>query len=531
MIRSQALSGGKGAVSPAKLRPARSSTVVSAIPPLPPLADVTTITCTTTKGIVTCMDELGEAVRGSKLKELQSILKPIADAPTLADAKQAAAKDVSVKAPEGPKTIEAKPVSDTPAAPKEAEAKAKPAVASAPKPEVKAVAVSDTKPAAPPAAKPAVSDASIPEAKPAADKKPAAEAKPAVVSVSDTKPAEAKPAVVSDTQPAEAKPAVVSDSKPAEPKASVVTESKPAPQAPPVAQTISGDAKPPAPKEPKPTPPVESAKPPAPTQAASSGTPAPQATPSSPDAAGPPSNSKTEAASTSVSNTVTPPPVSTLALKSPNSSGPVTLASPDLGPRSSGNELRPRTVARGNDESVSFSTGTSRAASGNSTLGLDAPVSGPSTPLRPTTVSGRFPGNVDPADFLPTEEYEGIVTNVTPLKTAAMTTATKAKTINVMNEKGLIPGNLPPELGDILQLVNAVNTTPVKNLDLRVYPGNVPPDAASAGTPTVLEFAPGNSVAKGKDVQAVQMQLMPGNVTPGLEDMLDFFGIGPGAGA
>lgn len=98
-----------------------------------------------------------------------------------------------------------------------------------------------------------------------------------------------------------------------------------------------------------------------------------------------------------------------------------------------------------------------------------------------------------------------------------------------MNDKGLIPGNLPPELGDILQLVNAVNSSPVKNLDLRVYPGNVPPDGAS--TPTVLEFSPGNSEDSGKEVQAVQMQLTPGNVTPELEDMLDFFGIGPGAGA
>ncbi|NJR43414.1 MAG: hypothetical protein HC767_12890 [Akkermansiaceae bacterium] len=190
----------------------------------------------------------------------------------------------------------------------------------------------------------------------------------------------------------------------------------------------------------------------------------------------------------------------------------------------------PRSVARGNDDAVSFSTGTVRAGtSGNSTLGLDAPVSSASTPLRPTTLAGRFPGNVDPADFLPTDEFDGVITNIAPLKSAALTGATKAKTINVLNDKGLIPGNLPPELGDILQLVNAVNTTPVKNLDLRVYPGNVPPDGSS--TPTVLEFTPGNSAGKGKDVQAVQMQLMPGNVPPGLEDMLDFFGIGPGAGA
>ena len=140
-------------------------------------------------------------------------------------------------------------------------------------------------------------------------------------------------------------------------------------------------------------------------------------------------------------------------------------------------------------------------------------------------LAGRFPGNVDPADFLP-DDFDGIVTSVTPLKTAAMTGAPKAQTINVMNAKGLIPGNLPPELGDILQLVNAVNTTPVKNLDLRVYPGNVPYDSAS-GSATVLEFTPGNSAGKGKVVQAVQMQLTPGNVTPEVGDMLEFFGIGP----
>lgn len=517
MIRSQVVSG-KGAASPAKLR-SRTRTVACAMPVLPPLADVATITCTTTKGIVTCTDESGESVKGGRLKELQSILKPIADAPTLSDAKQAAAKDVSVKAPEAPKPVEAKPVSDTPAPPKEPEAKAK-----------------------------VVTAESNPEAKPAVAE-PKADAKPTVASVSsDAKPAEAKPAVVADPK-AEMKPAVVADKKPeapvakpavsdastpeaklaaeakpaAEHKGAVITEAKPAPQAPPVAQNVSGDGKPPASTPPKPSAPAEAPKPPAPTQASGSGTPAPQATPSSPDAAGPPANSKpAEAATTNVSSTTTPPPSSTLALQNPSKNpGPVTLATPDLA-SSRSNEMRPRSVARGNEDSVSFSTGTAAVSSGNASLGLDAPVSA-------KALTGRFPGNVDPADFLP-DDFEGIVTSVTPLKTAAMAGAPKAQTINVMNSKGLIPGNLPPELGDILQLVNTVNTTPVKNLDLRVYPGNVPYDSAS-GPATVLEFSPGNSAGKGKDVQAVQMELKPGNVTPELSDMLDFFGIGPGAGA
>lgn len=159
---------------------------MSAIPPLPALAEIATITCTTTNGKVSCVDASGEPVLGSRLKDLQSILKPIADAPTLADAKQVAAKDVSVKAPEALKTVEAKPVSDTPAPPKEA----KLAAASTPTPETKSAVVADTKPAAL-VAKPALSDATIPEA---------------------------KPAVVAEPKPA------------AEPKASVVTESQPAPQ-------------------------------------------------------------------------------------------------------------------------------------------------------------------------------------------------------------------------------------------------------------------------------------------------------------
>lgn len=544
MMLPKVKSSSKVASAPALTRPARSLTVMSALPPLPPLADVTTITCTTTKGQVTCVDDIGEAVRGQKLKDLQKILKPIAEAPAVTDtAKPVPAVDKPAEAPKA----ESKSVSEVPAPAKESESKAKPAVAPDTKPEIKpAVAepksepkadakptvVADAKPAAPATPKPAVSDASTPDAKPAviSEAKPEVKAKPAVVADAAAKPAAPetpKPAVASPEKPTEAKPAVVSESKPAppEPKAAVVTESKPAPQAPPAPQTISGDAKPPAPAQDKPSAPADAVKPPAPTQASGSGSPAPQSTPSSPDAAVPPPSSKPEASTTNVSSNSAAPQASNLALKGGKSAGPV-LASPT--PLAGGNDVRPLSVARGNDDSVSFSTGTKAAASGgNSTLGLDAPVSSAATPLRPTTAAGRFPGNVDPADFLP-DDFNTVTTSVSPLKTAAMTSATKAKTINVMNEKGLIPGNLPPELGDILQLVNAVNTTPAKTLDLRVYPGNVPYES---NTPTVLEFSPGNSAGKGESVNSVKMALTPGNVTPGVEDMLDFFGIGPGKGA
>lgn len=545
---------------------------------------------------MTCVDDIGEAVRGQKLKDLQKILKPIAEAPAVTDAaKPVPAVDKPAEAPKP----ESKSVSEIPAPAKEPEAKARPAVAPETKPEIKpAVAelkseskadakptvVADAKPAAPAAPKPAVSDASTPDAKPAviSEAKPEAKAKPAVVADAAAKtaaPETPKPAVASPEKPAEAKPAVVSESKPTsapEPKAAVVTESKPAPQvcfllqngyygavckarccirpnvhpafihkhpsnlrkipkpsltvgcvlqASPAPQTVSGDAKPPAPAQDKPSAPADAVKPPAPTQASGSGSPAPQSTPSSPDAAVPPPSSKPEASTTNVSSNSAAPQASNLALKGGKSTGPV-LASPT--PLAGGNDVRPLSVARGNDDSVSFSTGTKASASGgNSTLGLDAPVSSAATPLRPTTAAGRFPGNVDPADFLP-DDFNTVTTSVSPLKTAAMTSATKAKTINVMNEKGLIPGNLPPELGDILQLVNAVNTTPAKTLDLRVYPGNVPYESS---TPTVLEFSPGNSVGKGESVNSVKMALTPGNVTPGVEDMLDFFGIGPSKGA
>jgi hypothetical protein len=234
---------------------------------------------------------------------------------------------------------------------------------------------------------------------------------------------------------------------------------------------------------------------------------------------------------TNVSNLSGSAAPSMLRNKTPQPQPPVTLATPDLAQRSK--EVRSMTVARGNDDSV-FSTGPSTPgnAPGNSALSFDAPIAAPLVAkAQPAAV--RFPGNVDPADYLPTEEFANVVTRVGSVEAKLANGGTaKPVTINVMNNRGLIPGNLPPELGDILQLVNAINAAPVKNLDLRVYPGNVPPDSASgAGTPTVLEFSPGNSADK-KDVKSVQMQLMPGNVPPELGDMLDFLGgIGPQVGA
>lgn len=48
-------------------------------------ADVPAFICTTQSGVVTCTDEAGSPVQGEQLKQLQALLKPIADAPALAD--------------------------------------------------------------------------------------------------------------------------------------------------------------------------------------------------------------------------------------------------------------------------------------------------------------------------------------------------------------------------------------------------------------------------------------------------------------
>ncbi|NJR43415.1 MAG: hypothetical protein HC767_12895 [Akkermansiaceae bacterium] len=188
----------KGAISPAKVRPARN-TIAAAVPPLPPLADVATITCTTTKGTVSCIDELGETVRGSRLKELQNILKPIAEAPTLADAKLATPKDISVKAPEVSKA-ESKPVSDT----LEPEAKVKPAVSTTPAPQAKPAVDSERKVEPTTEAKPAV----------VADKKP--EAPVAKLAVSDATKPELKTALATEAPKPAAEPKVFTESKPAQ---------------------------------------------------------------------------------------------------------------------------------------------------------------------------------------------------------------------------------------------------------------------------------------------------------------------------
>lgn len=48
-------------------------------------ADVPAFICTQQSGVVTCTDEAGSPVQGEQLRQLQALLKPIADAPALVD--------------------------------------------------------------------------------------------------------------------------------------------------------------------------------------------------------------------------------------------------------------------------------------------------------------------------------------------------------------------------------------------------------------------------------------------------------------
>ena len=66
--------------SPQAKPPTPRHSAVAAIP-----TDVPAFICTSQAGIVTCTDEAGSPVQGEQLKQLQALLKPIADAPALAE--------------------------------------------------------------------------------------------------------------------------------------------------------------------------------------------------------------------------------------------------------------------------------------------------------------------------------------------------------------------------------------------------------------------------------------------------------------
>lgn len=220
---------------------------------------------------------------------------------------------------------------------------------------------------------------------------------------------------------------------------------------------------------------------------------------------------------------------------------PVTLATPDLSAKSPGSDVRAYAVSsRGNEEAVNFSapapappapapsapaarTSNAGLIPGNSSAGVSPPA--PSAPAAKTVSrpSGSFPGNVDPADFLPEEDFGKAKVTVASAAAVDAKSGGEAKKLKIVNDKGLIPGNLQMELGEIVNLLQAVNDEPIKYLNYKIYPGNVPPDAPQ-GTPvsTVLEFSPGNAAPKGGDMKAVKMELPPGNIPPDLGDMLEF---------
>lgn len=227
-----------------------------------------------------------------------------------------------------------------------------------------------------------------------------------------------------------------------------------------------------------------------------------------------------------------------------NLNPPTTLATPDMSAKSPGSDVRAFAVSsRGNDESVSFSSpaptpavappaaaarpATAGLIPGNSTAAPSAPA--PAVAEQAKTVSrpsGSFPGNVDPADFLPEAEFGTPTVTVSSVSSAPAADAKatpKVKKLEIVNDKGLIPGNLQMELGEIVNMLQAVNEEPIKYLNYKIYPGNVPPDAPQ-GTPasTVLEVSPGNVAPKGVDMKAVKMELAPGNIPPDLGDMLEF---------
>lgn len=209
-----------------------------------------------------------------------------------------------------------------------------------------------------------------------------------------------------------------------------------------------------------------------------------------------------------------------------------------MSPQSPGSDVRAIAVSRGNDESASFSapapaptppaaapSGGASLIPGNSAAAASTPAPKVVDPKPVSRTAGNFPGNVDPADFLPVEEFGKATVTVASAKSPDSTpaAAAPAKRLEIVNDKGLIPGNLQMELGEIVNFLQAVNAEPIKYLNYKIYPGNVPPDAP-LGTPasTVLEFAPGNSAPKGGDMKAVKMELAPGNIPPDLGDMIEF---------
>jgi hypothetical protein len=139
----------------------------------------------------------------------------------------------------------------------------------------------------------------------------------------------------------------------------------------------------------------------------------------------------------------------------------------------------------------------------------------------------KFPGNVDP-QTQHSPDFDNVLMEFSQHKAGEVRPGhSKPKVIQVLNDKGLVPGNVPPEMGDILKVVEAANKQYLRALSVELIPGNIPPDAPFPGAKgkqvLSVEFSPAGVPDK-QAVNALTMQLTPGNIPPEMDTILSFLG-------
>lgn len=151
---------------------------------------------------------------------------------------------------------------------------------------------------------------------------------------------------------------------------------------------------------------------------------------------------------------------------------------------------------------------------------LDAP---PARTVAGAGAGARFPGNVDPSKHLAAPEFDQVMAEfkARPAAGPPPPGASQPKVISLLNARGLVPGNMPPEMGDIVKAIEAANSQQIRALKVQLIPGNIPPDAPLAARPLGVEFSPAGGADK-KAVAALTMQLTPGNVPPEIDNVLAF---------
>jgi hypothetical protein len=144
----------------------------------------------------------------------------------------------------------------------------------------------------------------------------------------------------------------------------------------------------------------------------------------------------------------------------------------------------------------------------------------------PVATGAAFPGNVDPSDFLTQPEYDGVVLGVNRHSAGEPRRSAGANIVTLLNDKGLVPGNLPPEMGDIRNALEAINGHPISSLSVELIPGNIVPDGRGEGIKgggkrVTVEFSPAG-MPDNEPIDSLTMELVPGNVPQEIETMLGY---------